>query len=83
MQIGNEFHKFVRYILIKTVPHFMNRIGGLVVKLAVAIRVLNPRNNIGQPRVRFPADAFLTITYSFAGTTVDMHPTQTPVFVNQ
>jgi hypothetical protein len=83
MQTGNKFHKFARYISIKTVQRFMNSIGGLVVKLAVAIRVSNPRNNIGQPRVRFPADAFLTIIHSFAGTAVDMHPTQTPVFVNQ
>jgi hypothetical protein len=83
MQIGNEFRKFARYMFIETVLRFMNRIGGLVVKLAVAIRVLHPRNNIGQPRVRFPADAFLIIIHSFAGTAVDMHPTQTLVFVNQ
>ena len=31
-------------------------IGGLVVKLAVAIRI-SSSDNVGQPRVRFPADA--------------------------
>ena len=34
-------------------------IGGLVVKLAVAIRK-SSSDNVGQPRVRFPADAFLS-----------------------
>lgn len=33
-------------------------IGGLVVKLAVAIR-RSSSDIVGQPRVRFPADAFL------------------------
>jgi len=34
----------------------MHSIGGLVVKLAVAIR-RSSSDNVGQPRVRFPADA--------------------------
>ena len=40
-----------------------NSIGGLVVKLAVAIRDLQIPD-IGQPRVRFPADAFLLSSFS-------------------
>jgi hypothetical protein len=40
-------------------------IGGLVVKLAVAMRrILTSKIffDIGQPRVRFPADAFLLVS---------------------
>jgi hypothetical protein len=37
-----------------------NSIGGLVVKLAVAIQDLRIYD-VGQPRVRFPADAFLFV----------------------
>ena len=42
--------------IISLTPAFSSSIGGLVVKLAVAIR-RSSSDNVGQPRVRFPADA--------------------------
>ena len=40
-------------------------IGGLVVKLAVAIREIFSYERFGQPRVRFPADASVALNEHF------------------